>query len=491
MYIDIWCYSETREVFLDCLDKLPSDDEKLLDQFVMDLKLEDYFSVNSSYNRLSKFDSPKVFEYHFNVSLLIAYGLTKSEFVEKEIFQNNDFAPAEFFNEASSFGVLSLNWNRVFDKLLVAELKSVSFSRLLSQGVNGRKDLVCNVCMVEFFDCLTTCSPRTRSLCIKYIDTDAETKQILEKCIHKKDEDLFIDTLINSGADYSYVASVLMLFSSIKPIMQTLPRLAGEASDDDASVLDVLCYPNSNYASIKELASVKSVFDWKNSNENKHNSIDWFILYSHSARRDYYYLSLHNIISNICTDIDAVIKMSEYIQSNPDLRNAYERIESGELDVLEASSPELDTLVNFRKKFIDKLILPRAIEGKKKPTEYFESNRVFGLEFVKHLYFTLVEGRLLSYDDATYYSFVYRMDNSYKGEKDPDIIIWRGQPRELYYLICWFVDEGDGRKWKKTADFFICSDGQKLKTNGVLNQAETPTTRMKKILKEFQAIFGE
>lgn len=410
-------------------------------------------------------------------------------FVEKEIFQNNDFDPAVFLNQTSSLGVFSIKWFRKIDKLLVAELKSISLSRLLSQGFCGRKD---SICKVEFYDCLTTCSPRAISICINYIDADAETKQILEKCIHKRDEDLFIDTLINSGADYSNVACALMFFLSMKPILKTLPHFAEEANDDEVSIIDVLCYPNSNYASITEQVNLKSVFDWKKSLDIKqYNNIDWFALYSLAARRDYFYLYLHYIISNYCTDIDAVIKMSEFIQNNPDLRNAYERIESDELDVQEASSLELDTLVNFRKKFIDRLILPRAIEGKKKPTEYFVSNKEFRLEFVKNLYFTLVEERMLSYDDATYYSFVYRMDKRYKGEKDPDIIIWRGQRRELYHLIYWFVDEGDGRLWAKTAKFFVDKDGQKLKTNGVKNQAVTPTIRMERILKEFQAKFGQ
>ena len=63
MYNFLWCYRETRDVFLDCLKKLPSNDKKLLDQFIMDLKLEDISSVNSSNNRFSKFDSQEDFEY--------------------------------------------------------------------------------------------------------------------------------------------------------------------------------------------------------------------------------------------------------------------------------------------------------------------------------------------------------------------------------------------------------------------------------------------
>ena len=484
--INLWCYNNARDVFLDCLDKLPSNDLKLLDQFIMDLKLEDYFYVNSSYNRILNLDHPKVLEYHFNVSLYIAYGLTKSEFIEKEIFNNNDFDPAEFINEASSFGVLSLNWNREFDKLFVAELKSVSFSRLLSQGVKGRKG---NVCKIEFYDCLTTCSPRVISLCIKYIDTDEETKQILEKAIHIKDEDLFIDTLINSGADYSNVASILKAFLSIRPIMQTLPHVAEEASDE-VSVLDVLCYPNSDDASIKELVSVKSIHDWKNSNDNKSYNIDWFILYSYLARHDYYYLSLHNIINNSCTDIDAVIKLSEFIQSNPNLRNAYERIESGELDALEARTPELDTLINFRSKFLDRLKLPKAINGNKGKDEYFDSVRDINKEHCIQFYYKLVEYELLSYDTDTFYAFVYRTDRKYIGEDTPQMIVWRGDDRELYCFVSWFVNDRIGKLRKKTVEFFIKPDGTHFKNNGVKNQGVNRTERMEKLIKELEAILS-
>lgn len=327
-------------------------------------------------------------------------------------------------------------------------------------------------------------APRTISLCFKYIEADEETEQILKNSLLDRKEDLFVETLMKSNVDFGNVASALMAISLLKPLAKLLPHVASP-SCDELSINDVLYFPMSNAMPTKDQANLKLLLDLKKPNCASGLNIDWFALYSQIVRRDYFYLYIHNIISNSCTDVDAVIKMSEYIQHDPTLKDAYQRINSGELNVLEASSLELETLVSFRKKFIDRLILPRAIEGKRKPKEYFVSNKVFRLEFVKNLYFALVEGGLLSYDDATYYSFVCRMDKSYKGEKDPDIIIWRGQPRELYHLIYWFVDDGDGRLWAKTAEFFVNSDGQKYKTNGVKNQAVSPTPRMEKILKEF------
>lgn len=466
---------------------MPSSDEELLDQFALDFVGEDYFTVNSKYNRLDVIDDPKIAEYHFSWAVIMAYGMTKSEFVEKQFFEEGKFSPAEFLNEACALGCASLNWYREFDKLLVNEICSVSFSRLLSEGVRGFNS---NTSEVDFYDCLVSSSPRTISFCFKYVDADEEIKQILKNSLLDRNEDLFIETLMKSGAEFSHVASALMAISILKPLARILPHVASPSSDE-LSINDVLCYPISSAMPTKEQVNLKMLYDWKKPNCAADPNIDWFALYSQIVRRDYFYLYIHNIISNSCTDVDAVIKMTEYIQHDPTLKDKYQRINSGELNVLEASSLELETLVSFRKKFIDRLILPRAIEGKKKPKEYFVSNKVFRLEFVKNLYFALVEGGLLSYDDATYYSFVCRMDKSYKGEKDPDIIIWRGQPRELYHLIYWFVDDGDGRLWAKTAEFFVNSDGQKYKTNGVKNQAVSPTPRMEKILKEFQAKFSQ
>ena len=496
--LNISSYLNALDTFKNCISKLPSSDEELLDQFVLDFIGGDYLTVNSNYGRLDLMEAPEVYEvlygdpkfyeYHFSWAVIMAYGMTKSEYVEKQFFDKGLFSPAEFLNEACALGYMSLNYCREFDKLFVNEMRSVSLSRLLSEGVGGFQNN--SASEVDLYDCLVLSSPRTISLCFKYIDTDEKTKQTLKNCLFDRDEDLFVETLMKSGVRFSRVASALMTIFLLKPIARISAHIASPSSDE-LSINDVLCYPISNAMPTKEQINLKLLFDWQKPNCVADPNIDWFALYSWLTRRDYYFLYLHNMISNSCTDIDAVIKMTEYIQHDPDLKDAYQRINLGELNVFEISSLELDTLVNFRKKFINKLILPRAIEGKKNPKEYFVSNKVFRLEFIKNLYFTLVEGGLLSYDDTTYYSFVCRMDKSYKGEKDPAIIVWRGQPRELYHLIYWFVDDGDGRLWAKTADFFVNSDGQKFKTNGVKNQAVTPTLRMEKILKEFQAKFGQ
>lgn len=166
--MDYTSYDIAKDIFLSSLDKLPSEDNEQLTLYLLDFIGKDYFAANSAYNRHT-IESPKVAEYHYKLGLWVAYALTHSQFIQKLAFENKDFCPAEFLNAVSYFCYLWLgSMRKDWHKLVINELKSVSFSKMLSDGsrmVNNE------VSEVEFYDCLTTCSPRTMSLFLTHVDT--------------------------------------------------------------------------------------------------------------------------------------------------------------------------------------------------------------------------------------------------------------------------------------------------------------------------------
>jgi hypothetical protein len=371
-------------------------------------------------------------------------------------------------------------------KLVINELKSVSFSKMLS---DGSRMVNHEVSEVEFYDCLTTCSPRTMSLCLTHVDTDAETKRTLKDYLLDGNEDQFITTLIKSKANFAHVASVLSLFCAIRPLAAILSVYESSTpigSGEELSAYELLFKPYIESMPNEDLRSMRSIIDWKQSNYTENKNKDWFIAYSHAARCDSYFLFLHSVVSQFCNDVESSMKLSEYIQNDKYLKDIYNGIVNDYIDVLCYNPNGLETLLNYRKEFIDGLVLPLNVEGKKDSEEYYDSNRKPDLNFCKKMYFALVENNLLSYDVTTYYSFVYRTCRKYRGEEAPNRIVWWGQPKDLYYLIYWFVDGANGKVWKKTKSFFIDSNGNEFHTNGVKNQADKPTPLMEKLIKELE-----
>ena len=125
-----------------------------------------------------------------------------------------------------------------------------------------------------------------------------------------------------------------------------------------------------------------------------------------------------------------------------------------------------------------------TLVGAKNPNEYLESNLSPDKWFCIRLYRALVNANYLSYNEDTYYSFIYRMSRDYKGKKEPIQIVWLGEPKEIYYFIYRFCNNAASKMWKKTATFYCLPEGVKLKENGVKNQAK-PSPKIESVLKEF------
>ena len=182
--------------------------------------------------------------------------------------------------------------------------------------------------------------------------------------------------------------------------------------------------------------------------------------------------------------MDAVSKVDRYIKDWHHFKSLSDRIYSGEIE-LSDYNPDESPLRDFRDKYLIKMELPENIlVGAKKSDEYLESDRTPDKWYCIKLYQALVKANLLSYDDDTFYSFVYRMSRDYKGSEEPIKIVWLGKPREIYYLINWFCKDAASKMWKKTANFFCLPEGVKLKDNGVKNHTKTPTPKIASIIEE-------
>ena len=489
-------YINAKDCLLSIQDKLTPDDQKLRSDYLLQLTGVDFFddSLLSDYD----IDSPEKAKCHFHFGLLLAYVITKSKFVEKQLFDNYEFNANDFLNFVSLLGFYSLQKPKELYKLIIEEAKTIGFSKVLSESSGCCYDY--EVAEVEFFNCLVSCTIEVVSLCLKYVDTDKESKQILKNCVLDKNKDLFITTLIKSKADYNHVATVLFFFTSISSMIKMCAHWlgiekggAGNNTNDYISVYDVLFDSNSINMPNNQRILVQLISPWEKQDSEPDLLQDWFAAYATIAATDAFFLSLHNYISSVASDITAVIKATDFIQNDPRLKKLYYLITSKRIDLIDYTPLELKTLVNFKNKYINRLILPKSIGGKKDVKEYFLSNKNgVDEDYCWNLYEKLVEYNLLDYNLETLSSFVYRMDKHYNCEEEPTKITWRGSNiTELYNLVYWFAGGVDTRLWNKMGRFFIDSNGKEINTIGITGQAKSLTVRMEKIIKEFTAEFGE
>ena len=82
-------YINAKDCLLSIQDKLTPDDQKLRSDYLLQLTGVDFFddSLLSDYD----IDSPEKAKCHFHFGLLLAYVITKSKFVEKQLFDNYEF----------------------------------------------------------------------------------------------------------------------------------------------------------------------------------------------------------------------------------------------------------------------------------------------------------------------------------------------------------------------------------------------------------------
>lgn len=468
---------------------LTEDEEKMLSNFFISFfGREDYFIAN---NKI-KDDIFDDFSYMFDYLTAISFAATNIATIEKRIFCDKTFTHQDFYNVANFFGYLSLFTDSYIELLILfaKELETVSLPKILQKDWSSYFD---DLSEVEIYDELVNMELRDATMILERVDCSYEVKNTLKESVINKDEDAFIKNVINSRLDLQYVSAAISIKSLLKQVLNALRIIikVNDSKRNDISwkkikkhyedfvnefngILDEQL--TDNILGILQLENDKDSFCIPN--------IGWDYMYRNVGKLNAAICGIHQIIKNISFNIDVVCKLEKYIQESSYFKSLNDRIISGEVDLRTYELVSIP-LSDFRDKFLFKLNLPdNVLKGAKRNDEYLESNRAADMWYCTRLYQSLVKANFLYYDEDTYYSFICRMSRDYKGKATPIQIVWLGKPREIYYLINWFCDNGASKMWHKTASFFSLADGTQLKEKGVLNQAKSPTPKISNVISE-------
>ena len=429
----------------------------------------------------------------FCISIMISYAVTKYPSFEKMVFKDDSFTHKDFYNLSYCLGFISL-YNEdylEFLSLYIEETRNISLSKALQKDWSEY-----NECMseAEAYDYLSNLSLRSFTTILEQVNANTESKALLKKSIHDKDENTFIDTIIRNNIDLKGITGLINVITMIpkmgnllEMVMVGFKEFGDTYSEEKVKhILDSCFNANELFFDDEMTQFAAELYQSipKTESESFIPGMDWSYLFHIQTKVQAVLLYLHNSIKSVTTDIATIAKIENLIQNWPYFNWLNERILSGEIDPEEYELIE-EPLKEFRDTFIQKLELPENIlVGAKNTKEYLESNYAPDKWFCIRLYHALVDAHFLSYDEETFYSFIYRMSRDYKGEAEPIQMVWLGEARELYYFIYRFCNNSASKIWNKTAMFFCMPEGVQLRTNGVKNQAK-PTPKIESIIKKF------
>ncbi len=404
----------------------------------------------------------------------MAFGSLEFPLLEKALFSERDFTHADFFNVAWYFGVMSrLNSSYVlFLDHIVSELNSVTNQRLLQHDWSEFAD---GYSEIEVYDFLVEQSIREASLIMSNIESDSDVKTAIKQSVLSKDEDRFVRTVISSGIDLSNIAGYVKIHTLVEKIKFALPIFVGLLQDNDSSVNHLNNLMNVvNHSDDNRNEDENIVIDIINRAAKDKEplcvpNISWYNLYEKLLSHDSTLLEIHHLLKGMTSDIDIIVKLDELIESDPYLTSLANMGTDEEIDYGKSAEVKKQ-LEDFRDKFIQQMTLPINIIGKsikiKNHKEYIESSYKQDQWYCIKLYNELVKANLLDYDENVFYSFICRMSKDYQGEHEPDKIVWRGRPTDLFHFLYWFSDGGDGKIPSKAREFFIDPEGEPFKNNG-------------------------
>lgn len=336
-----------------------------------------------------------------------------------------------------------------------------------------------------FFEQLQEMSPKEITLILEMLKTDRETKSILRKYTFKKEADNFINLISTQSINYNKAALATSQWHRVNLIKTFFSKLSKENIDfsDFKEMFKLIL--NEKFFLIKKKAyeminklfmiSINPPKYIKNHSIDHHSS---FVKYNLGIKN---LILLHRETSHICTNFEAVQQVNILISTWEYTKSLEKNMLYG--DIALTDTYDCKALEMFKNKFIRELNIPESV-GRAKDEKYYYCKSAKKEELSEEKYFNLYKALanegLLKWDEEVAFSFLYRMCENYKPQRnDPSQIIWQGDTRELISLI-WKYHEDTTRIWAKTKKFFLDSEGQVPKTNGAKNQI-VPTERMKKI----------
>lgn len=346
----------------------------------------------------------------------------------------------------------------------------------------------------EIFDILTSISENLVVSIIGKLDIGRHQKQDIKRLILSNDLNGFIEYSITNSIDFTQIENICYSLILKNYYKEILNQLYGHTVD--VLPKDLFFLPEWNDKKLFELIADRAPVLARETNTlTKIASEEEAIRHALSVPQDialdslwkliYILIILTKQLRELCPNNDLIDERDRLIQSDPLLQSVEERFLFVNVDTLPHFI--IPTLDEFKNRYISEIELPPSCNVKKNSGAFFNGDKMWTDRDIFILYKLLTEAGILSWDEATCFSFMYRMSRLYKPSEESvhqllRPICWNGKTSELIALI-FFFQEGDTRMWVKSKTFFCQPNNELIKIpSGAKNCASTISDRMNNIL---------
>ena len=337
----------------------------------------------------------------------------------------------------------------------------------------------------EIFDYLSELPISSAVNILSRMDVEDSVIQSLKKAIISKDTDEFVSLCILNDITFNSIANILLSCWLVKTMKSSLGLFNEAVNGKELGSLDI---------SVSKLNDPEAMRCLNAMSIGEGSLVSYILrqptelVINQMWRTIYYAIVIGEATKNLCPDPELIERFDNVINRYSLYRHISKTYTIEDIETINNRNFTIPVFEAFRQRYISDLKIPESTGVEKRKAEYYDGNiRTWRVDIMLQLYRMLVAEGLLCWDEKTYYSFMYRMSQSYKpADTTTELylrpIAWGGKVRELVSLIHHFHD-GDSRIWNKGSHFFCDMEGTPIKLGrGCLNQAKSLTPRMDKIL---------
>ncbi len=340
----------------------------------------------------------------------------------------------------------------------------------------------------DVFEILRYIPVSTMLTLVNRISATQEINIQIKECVLNADEETFINLIVFNRLSLDTIIAdccSLIFLSSIKESFELIEKIT-EGSICKTNIIRTPIVKDEVLIKRIETSLAQgesSLADYySNIAQNDIYDLGWTLIYELITRI--------TLLSAVCPNYELVKQFNNLIAQEEILKGIQEEYGTiGKIEHIYHINFIIPVVEEFRRNFIIDLPLPPSCDEKKDTRECFSGYTMRHEVEMNKLYRSLTNADIISWDEDTYFSFMYRTCTGYRpsnedAEKMLKSIVWKGELRDLFAMV-YHLFYGDTRLWKKCEKFFLNPQGDILKIpKGCINMAKAPSDKMENILKK-------
>ena len=456
-------------------------------------QIEDFDSAENYYRKIEDCEEEAI-ELH-SMAIKIAMFTVNEPTLFNKVFTGNTIKPQEFLNKA-----FNMEWAfhcMYFDlsRLAIPVINSASLRAIIAEGnesISVEHDLssiTSTYSEYDFYDLLKRMDKKDYSLILTSIEAPINIKNKIKEVFEDGDEEAFYRICRNDEVNYHKSLFYAWLWYIIRTHYSRLDTLMSELSFQEGLNKETKekCNGYSRHLIEDPFTSESNLaYDHINmvNNEGVPSEISMEEIYNIKIRNEKVMVALLKYKKGLFTNVDAVMKLEEFIKSSPYFSEIY-KIDGVE-NIMKCDFGTIKPFEDFKNMFLIPKPAPQAVDEPKKMTfdqlppmnqrnedkdAHYSLDKELDKDLCLRIYNVLVENELLDYGREIAESFMFRFSKECNTEIEPIQLEWKGSINDLYQFV-YCIADNSSKITKKTYDFFSLSNGEEIKTTSAVKYAE-------------------